>query len=91
MMKMNNDLEFHYVVSYRDGYGWSISVDTEDALFNEGTIYDWSKDGSSDAWFFAYEDSNDPENSSIADLDTIHYRMLKSAINLMNEGAVSNA
>lgn len=81
---MNKDLEFHYVVSYRDGHGWQIAADTEDALFTDGTIYDWNKEGSYEAWFFAFEDSDDPENSSIADLDTAHYSVLKSMLAMMN-------
>lgn len=80
---MTNDLEFHYVVSYREGYGWSIATDVEQAVMTDGTIYDWNNDGIS-GWFFAYEDSEDEENSSIADLDTEHYRVLQSALRQMN-------
>ena len=77
------DLEFHYLVSYREGFGWDVAVDVEDAVMSDGTIYHWNNDGSG-GWFFAYEDSDDPENSSIADLDTAHYRMLKSALLELN-------
>lgn len=81
---MSKDLEFHYVISYREGFGWNIAADTEDALFTDGTIYDWNKGGSYDAWFFAYEDSDDPENQAIADLDTAHHSVLLSALSRMN-------
>jgi len=87
---MNTDkLEFHYVVSYREGIGWSIAVDVEDTVMSNGTIYHWNNDGTGE-WFFAYEDSPEDENSSIADLDTSHYRMLTSALNLLNEGGITN-
>ena len=76
-----NSLEFHYLVSYHPDEGWQIPVDTEDVKFPEGTIYNWE----TNEWFYAYEDSNDPENSSIADLDTAHYRVLKSALLELNE------
>lgn len=87
-MMNSKDLEFHYVVSYREGYGWDISVDVEQAVMTDGTIYHWNNDGSG-GWFFAFEDSPDEENASIADLDTSHYRMLKSALRLLNEGAIN--
>ena len=87
---MNKDLEFHYVVSYRECYGWDIAVDVEDGTMTDGTIYEWYPEGGG-KWFFAYEDSQDDENASIADLDTEHYRMLKSALHLLNEGVITNA
>jgi hypothetical protein len=74
---MSNDLEFHYVVSYRQGIGWGIAVDTEDALFNEGTIYDWEND----SW--------DVEIDEVETIDLEHYRMLNSALRLLNEGAIN--
>ena len=77
---MNNNLEFHYIVSYREGYGWQTVPDVESALMPDGTIYDNDKY----EWLVAYEDSEDEENSSIADLDTEHYRMLQSALRQMN-------
>jgi len=82
---MNKDLEFHYVVSYREGYGWQTCPDVEEACLPDGTIYDVTHS----EWFTAYEDSDDPENSSIAGLDTDHYRMLHSALRLLNEGAIN--
>lgn len=92
MKKMNSkDLEFHYLVSYREGFGWDVAVDVEDAVMSDGTIYHWNNDGVTGGWFFAYEDSPEEENASIADLDTSHYRMLKSALSLLNEGAITNA
>lgn len=84
------DLEFHYVVSYREGEGWQIAVDVEDAVMTDGTIYHWNNDGTG-GWFFAYEDSPEDENASIADLDTSHYSMLKSALHLLNQGVITNA
>jgi hypothetical protein len=74
---MSDDLEFHYVVSYRQGIGRSIAVDTEDALFNEGTIYDWEND----SW--------DVEIDEVDTIDLEHYRMLNSALLLLNEGAIN--
>jgi len=84
---MPKDLEFHYVVSYREGIGWDVSPDTESALFTDGTIYDWDKN----EWVVSWTDSEDEQEALLDTLDLSHYRMLKSAINLMNEGAVSNA
>lgn len=76
---MSNNLEFHYVVSYREGYGWNIAVDVEQAVMSDGTIYDW---GEYPNWTFAY-------NSEVEALDLQHYRMLNSALNLLNEGAIN--
>ncbi len=75
---MSNDLEFHYVVSYREGYGWSISADTEQALFENGTVYDWTQ---SIGWIV-------PDND-IETIDLEHYSMLNSALRLLNEGAIN--
>ena len=80
---MSKDLEFHYVVCYREGYGWQIAADVEDAVMSDGTIYEWHPDGGGE-WFFAYEDADDEEISSIANLDTSHYFVLKSALRQMN-------
>jgi hypothetical protein len=82
---MSKDLEFHYVVSYRDGFGWSIAADTEDALFTEGTVYDWK----SEEWLAGYED--DEENDGLNTIDLSHYSVLCSTLNLLNEGAIPNA
>ena len=81
---MSKDLEFHYVVSYREGFGWSTAPDTEEALFHDGTIFDWNAEERFDGWFNAYEDSDEPEMSSIAALDTAHYSVLLSALAKMN-------
>lgn len=80
---MNKDLEFHYVISYRECYGWQIAVDVEDSVMSDGTIYEWYPEGGG-KWIMAFEDSPEEENSSIADLDTAHYRVLKSALAQMN-------
>lgn len=79
----SKDLEFHYVVSYRECYGWSIAADVEEAVMSDGSIYEWYPAGGGE-WFNAFEDSDDEENSSIADLDTSHHSMLKSALRMMN-------
>ena len=76
----SKDLEFHYVISYREGIGWSTVPDVEEACFTDGTIYDYDKY----EWFFAWEDSEDEENASIADLDTAHYRVVQSMLRTMN-------
>lgn len=76
---MHDDLEFHYVVSCRGGK-WSVAVDVEQAVMLDGTIYDYENY----EWLFAFEDSDDPEIASIADLDIAHYRMLQSALRMMN-------
>ena len=80
----SKDLEFHYLVSYREGFGWDVAVDVEDAVMSDGTIYHWNNDGVTGEWFFAYEDSPEDENASIADIDTSHYRVLQSMLRQMN-------
>lgn len=75
---MNKDLEFHYVVSYREGFGWSIAADTEDALFTEGTMYDWK----AQEWVAGYDD--DEENDALEALDLSHYSVLVSALHQLN-------
>lgn len=74
---MSEDLEFHYVVSYREGFGFDIAVDTETALFNEGTIYDWD----TNSWIFP---SNVESGKDVEDIDLHHYRMLKYALAQIN-------
>lgn len=81
----SEDFEFHYILSYREGYGWSIASDVESELMSDGTIYDWGQQ----AWMVAWEDDEDEEIASIADLDTEHYRVIQSAVRLMNEGAIN--
>lgn len=77
---MPNDLEFHYIISYREGYGWNVASDVEDAVMTDGTIYDWE----THQWFFAFEDADNPEELSIADIDTAHYSVLHSMLRQMN-------
>lgn len=79
---MSEDLEFHYIVSYRDGYGWQIAVDVEDGVMTDGTIYDWD----TDSWIFP---SAIDSGRDITAIDLHHYRMLVSALNLLNEGAIN--
>lgn len=77
------DLEFHFVVSYRECYGWQIALDVNDAVMPDGSIYEWYPEGGG-RWIMAFEDSPEDENASIADLDTEHYSVLKSALAQMN-------
>lgn len=74
---MTNNLEFHYVVSYRDGMGWEIAADVESAIFPDGTIYDWN-DGE---WTFP---SGTTTGQAIESLDLAHYTVLKSFLRKMN-------
>ena len=77
---MSDNLEFHYVVSYREGYGWQTVPDTEQAVMPNGTIYDWNEN----KWVVSWTDSEDPEEAALDTLDTEHYRMLNSALRQMN-------
>jgi hypothetical protein len=79
---MSEDLEFHYVVSYREGYGWQIAVDVEDAVMTDGTIYDWD----TNSWIFP---SGIDSGKDIETLDLSHYNKLKLALDLLNEGAIN--
>jgi hypothetical protein len=74
---MSNDLEFHYVVSYREGYGWTVAADTENAVMPDGIIYNWD----TNSWEIPREET--------FSLDIKHYRMLNSALRLLNEGAIN--
>ena len=77
---MNNNLEFHYVISYSEKYGWQIASDVEQAVMPDGTIYDHNQN----AWLsFATND--------IETLDLEKYVLLNSALRLLNEGAITNA
>lgn len=82
---MSNNLEFHYVVSYREGYGWSIAVDVEQAVMPDGTIYDHDKY----EWLVSWTDSEDTEEAALDKLDLQHYAMLQSALRQLNEGAIN--
>lgn len=77
---MNKDLEFHYVVAYREGFGWYVADDTEEALFSDGTVYNW-KDNQ---WIAGYDDEE--EHIALESLDFSHYTVLKSALDRMNGG-----
>ena len=74
---MSDNLEFHYIVSYRDGFGWTIAADVEQALMTDGTIYDWN-DGE---WIFP---SSTTTGQEIEALDLDHYRVLQSMLRQMN-------
>ena len=69
---MSKDLEFHYVVSYREGFGWYHSADVEDSVMSDGTIYDYDNH----EWLFA----NDDEET----LDLAMLSVLNSALRRMN-------
>jgi len=75
---MSEDLEFHYVVSYREGYGWQIAVDVEDAVMTDGTIYDWD----TNSWIFP---SGLDVGKEVEELDLSHYIKLKSVLDLLNK------
>lgn len=76
----SKDLEFHYVISWRDGFGWTHAGDVEQAVLEDGTVYDYDNH----EWIAAFEDSDDDEIASIAALDTSIYRVLQSALRQMN-------
>jgi hypothetical protein len=75
---MSEDLEFHYVVSYREGVGWSIAVDTETAVFPTGTIYDWE----TDTWNFP---SGLTSGEEVEQTDLGHYSDLNDVLEQLNK------
>ena len=77
---MAKDMEYHYVVSYREGHGWSIAADAENAMFTEGTFYDWE----SESWVAGY-DSNE-EQATLEAVDLGHYIQLTTVLRNLNEG-----
>jgi hypothetical protein len=79
-MTMSKDIEYHYVVSYREGYGWTIAADTESALFTDGTFYDWADR----SWVVGYD--SDEEQSTLEAVDLGHYLQLTSALRKLSEG-----
>lgn len=76
----SKDLEFHYVISYREGFGWQVASDVEQSVMSDGTIYDYDNH----EWIAAFEDSDDEEIAAMADLDTQHFRVLQSGLRKMN-------
>lgn len=76
---MSKDMEYHYVVSYREGIGWGIASDTESALFTEGTFYDWE----SESWVAGYD--SDEEQATLEATDLGHYIQLTTALRHLNE------
>jgi hypothetical protein len=80
MKTMNDNLEFHYVVSYRQGYGWQHALDVEQAVMTDGTIYDWTQGV---GWIVA--------NDELETIDLDNYRLLKSALYQLNQGEIINA
>lgn len=86
---MSDNLEFHYVVSFREGYGWQHAIDVEQAVMQDGTIYDWTQ--GSGGWKLSFTDSEDEEESRLDTLDTYNFSMLKSALHSLNQGEITNA
>ena len=82
-MKKISDLELHYVVSYQNGV-WNIASDTEDALFVDGTIYDWD----TNTWGCPsnFSEDNETLEEAITTFDTSALSVLHSALRLLNEG-----
>lgn len=74
---MKDNLEFHYVVSYREGVGWWYVPDVEQAVMPNGTIYDW-EDGE---WIIPSAVTTGKE---IENLDFQHYKVLQSMLQQMN-------
>jgi hypothetical protein len=70
---MSEDLEFHYVVSYREGVGWSIAADTETAVFPDGTTYNWN----TNSWDVAIDE--------VEETDLGHYSDLKDVLEQLNK------
>ena len=75
---MSEDLEFHYVVSYREGVGWSIAADVEDTAFTEGAIYDWE----TSTWI---SPSGLTSGEDVEQTDLGHYSDLKDALEQLNK------
>ena len=74
---MSDNLEFHYVVSYREGYGWHFATDVEQAVMTDGTIFDWN-DGT---WTFP---SGITTGQELEVIDLEHYKTLSDALSMMN-------
>jgi len=81
---MNKDLEHNFIVSYREGYGWYTNADLDEAIFYDGSIYNYTDL----EWVRIF---NLPEEIQevVEGLDLSHYTMLLSAIRLLNEGAIN--
>ena len=71
---MHDDLEFHYVVSCRNGF-WELVA--EDDFMPDGTIYDWDEK----RWIVAPDST---EDGSVEDIDIEQYRVLRYALSLLN-------
>lgn len=75
---MNNnlftdDLEYHYVVSCRDGK-WDIAPDVESSVMPDGTIYDYKNK----EWLFPTDE--------LRESDLKNFSILNSALRQLNEG-----
>lgn len=71
---MNENLEHHFIVSYRPDRGWAIEVDmtfSGTGSFSGGTVFDWEND----EW-------TDGENSFQSEMA---YQKLYLELNLLNE------
>lgn len=74
---MSENLEFHYVVSYREGIGWEASLDTEEIVFPDGNIYDWD----TNTWL---SPNSIESEKDVEEIDLDQYRLLKYALRQMN-------
>jgi iron uptake system EfeUOB component EfeO/EfeM len=81
---MNKDLEYNFIVSYREGYGWYANAELEKALFDDASIYNYT-----DTEWVRLLDLPDEIKEVVEGLDLSHYTMLLSAIRLLNEGAIN--
>ena len=68
--------EYHFIVKYSEQEGWSLDTDTEEALFDNGTIYDTE----TDRWEYGYlgEGEFNGQEDELASL--LHLKL-----NLMNK------
>jgi hypothetical protein len=70
---MNDNLEFHYVVVYREGIGWHFDYETTTAAFPDGTIFDRNQ--------VQFIISDEPE---VTDTDLANYAKLQKALEFLN-------
>lgn len=68
---MNRDIEFHYVISCRNGK-WTHALDVEESMMEDGTFYDY------DTHEWVHYDTE------LEDTDNDYYKILQSALRQMN-------
>lgn len=73
---MLDNLEFHYVVSCKNGE-WNVVE--EDPYFPDGTTYDWD----------AHEWIMISDNEEAESLDLDQYRVLRSALSQLTHGEIN--